>query len=840
MKKQVLMMIVLIIALGAAAGLMADPAGARQVYECGDVNLDEMINIMDITFLINYIYKGGPAPELEHLADVNDDGSINILDVTFLINYLYKGGPEPTCPEGPDPLPEYFDLRNVEGQNYVTSVKDQSGGTCWTHGTMASIEGNLMMTGAWTAAGEGGEPNLAEYHLDWWNGFNEHNNDDINPPFGSGLTVHQGGDYMVSSAYLGRCEGAVRDIDGQSYGSPPARSSMNYHYFYPRDIEFYVAEADLSNIDLIKTRLMSEGVIATAMAFDYGFMDGNFNHYQPPSHWMDPTHAVAIVGWNDNRVTPAPEPGAWLCKNSWGTNWGYGGYFWISYYDKVCGKHPEMGAVCFRNVERLTYDIVNYHDYHGWRDTRGDCSEAFNWFTTERPQRLGAVSFYTADDSVDYTVIIYDRFEGGQLLDELASVSGLIEYTGFHTVDLSTPLELPGGEDFAVYLELSSGGQPYDRTSEVPVLLGADYRVLVESSADPGQSYYRSGGNWYDLYNFNNTANFCIKALAVDMSMKTLPADNLEAEGPNGGPFEPSSKSYFLTHRYGQAIDYDVYVDPPADWLTIGGDYTGALAPYDTAEAIVEINANAAALTDGVHNATVHFVNHDNVQDNTIRQVQLIVGTPSLKYEWTLDTDPSWTCEGEWEYGVSNGGGGSMGMGFDPVGGYTGDNVYGYNIGGNYPDGLPPTYLTSGPIDCTYLLKIHVNFRSWLASDNFAYGHLEFSNDGSNWTQVWSNYGEVIDIYWEELDVEIAEAAYQPQLYIRWGMEVDDAGLYQFGGWSIDDIRILAIFDSTLIDSPPTRHSGVSPDMSKDGTWVPDGEQLPEIGNQAAGINRED
>ncbi|MEW5923591.1 MAG: PKD domain-containing protein [Candidatus Zixiibacteriota bacterium] len=64
---------------------------------CGDANGSGGVNILDVTFLLNYLYRGGPAPDPESIADVNGTGNLNILDVTYLIAYLYKGGPEPQC-----------------------------------------------------------------------------------------------------------------------------------------------------------------------------------------------------------------------------------------------------------------------------------------------------------------------------------------------------------------------------------------------------------------------------------------------------------------------------------------------------------------------------------------------------------------------------------------------------------------------------------------------------------------------------------------------------------------------------------------------------------------------
>ncbi len=61
----------------------------------GDANQDGIIDINDVLFLINYLYKGGPVPDPLRLGDPTANCVVDVSDVLYLINYLFKSGLKP-------------------------------------------------------------------------------------------------------------------------------------------------------------------------------------------------------------------------------------------------------------------------------------------------------------------------------------------------------------------------------------------------------------------------------------------------------------------------------------------------------------------------------------------------------------------------------------------------------------------------------------------------------------------------------------------------------------------------------------------------------------------------
>lgn len=170
------------------------------------------------------------------------------------------------------------------------------------------------------------------------------------------------------------------------------------------------------------------------------------------------------------------------------------------------------------------------------------------------------------------------------------------------------------------------------------------------------------------------------------------------------------------------------------------------------------------------------------------------------RYFWNMDTDPGWSTEGDWEWGVPQGNEG------DPDSGYTGTSVYGYNLAGDYTNDMAETCLTSDAIDCSNLDNIEVHFMRWLGVESATYDHAAFavSNDNATWTTIWEHSGSSFtDPDWQAQVFDISSVATgEPTVYLRWIMGTSD-GSVTYCGWNIDDVEIWA--DSA---SNPCVHHG--------------------------------
>ena len=351
----------------------------------------------------------------------------------------------------------------------------------------------------------------------------------------------------------------------------------------------------------------------------------------------------------------------------------------------------------------------------------------------------------------------------------------------------------------AVGAYMSSINQSWD-----PPMAGQDEAnalLVSESDFSYGALCFAGSGKMMDVYGAAGVEMFNTWILFGDPSVRVYgvaqppsgigvePFDDFAAMGDAGGPFTPTEIVYTV-HNYGTfPIDWTASGTGSA-WLSVEPS-SGTLAPDADAQVTVSLADFASALGNGHYSETVSFVNATDHDGDTTRAVALDIGEPELQQEWPLDDDPGWTVEGQWAFGAPAGLGGETG-GPDPGAGHTGANVYGYNLQGDYPNGIPGHNLTSTAIDCSHLDKISLKFWRWLGVEHSAFDHasVKVSTDGQTWTSVWENPSELADTEWTQQEIDLTSvAAGQPTVYLRWTMGPTDGGAV-YCGWNIDDIEL--------------------------------------------------
>lgn len=177
-----------------------------------------------------------------------------------------------------------------------------------------------------------------------------------------------------------------------------------------------------------------------------------------------------------------------------------------------------------------------------------------------------------------------------------------------------------------------------------------------------------------------------------------------------------------------------------------------------------------------------------------------------------MDTDPGWSYDGQWAWGQPTGQGGSYGYP-DPENGYTGSNVVGYNLNGDYTNSMTNTHWATTPsFDCSAATIVNFTFWAWLGVESPTYDHayIEVSNNnGSSWTTIWENTATLEAGQWDYWEFDISnQAAGYGQVMVRWGIGPTDSG-WTYCGWNIDDVSVS--YEQPCQSATPTPNPTVTP-----------------------------
>ena len=289
-----------------------------------------------------------------------------------------------------------------------------------------------------------------------------------------------------------------------------------------------------ATIPVIKQLMMEKGALSISYCHDSSYYnEETASHYADTFHFSN--HEVLLVGWDDNyprenfRVECRPEnDGAWLVRNSWGTDWGDAGYFWLSYEDKSI----EYGSY-YQLEENDNYAHNYQYDTLGWSvsvaadefinpDKATMAGYLSNIFTAESDEQLEAVSFYTTDAGTEYEISVWagvseDDPTSGRLV--YSGQSGRELYAGYHTVELDRAVRLQAGERFSVVVYLKNNTYPYPIAAECCFMPYS--QSAPQATGSGGESYYSlDGEHWSDVinleYQFSDVhatiTNVCLKA----------------------------------------------------------------------------------------------------------------------------------------------------------------------------------------------------------------------------------------------------------------------------------------------------------------------------------------
>jgi hypothetical protein len=69
-----------------------------ELFIRGDATGDGIVDVGDVVYLVNYLYRSDIPPFPEDAGDATCDGIVDVGDIVYTVNYLFRGGDPPGCP----------------------------------------------------------------------------------------------------------------------------------------------------------------------------------------------------------------------------------------------------------------------------------------------------------------------------------------------------------------------------------------------------------------------------------------------------------------------------------------------------------------------------------------------------------------------------------------------------------------------------------------------------------------------------------------------------------------------------------------------------------------------
>ena len=428
----------------------------------------------------------------------------------------------------------YRGTYNANEEGFVTGVKNQRNTSlCWAFSLASNLETSLLTR-------EQKYYDLSEEQLAyfWANRVNDPLGNTPNDKITRTQSDYHGtGNGRVASFFLSTWSGMTTEEK-----VPFQSSSVTWPDSLAYDTSAYMEDAIFSQYTVDRTKqLLMEYNSVSAMIYmlDNYYYPDTASYSCPQSGLVN--HAVTIVGWDDTyskenfpSASGVKNDGAWIVKNSYGSNWGDHGYFYLSYEDASI-----TNLVC--NTATTKPDYPNNYFYDGAAagtvtfpgKTINNGYYVSNIFKATagngKDEELGEIVTAVPQDNTDFQIQVYtDLKNTSDPTSGTPAYAEPVDYTqplaGIHTIHLNTPVKIPQGTFYSVVIRIPDGSNKF----YVEKTTTSTSWFTATAGIDPDQSFIStSGKKWYDAGNQYNCC-FSVKAHTKTLDSSTVVTPSAE------------------------------------------------------------------------------------------------------------------------------------------------------------------------------------------------------------------------------------------------------------------------------------------------------------------------